>query len=259
MSPIVQSKDQPRKPKQDPGSGPLNAKQQLDALKRVQDEADRRVKLGMQIYRAAETHTQHQQSMLDTFNEEQDQLKEELHEDLTRSLHSYDQWVGKIDEDFTSALRQLEQRIDKLQAQWNDSQDQIDKMIRRSETLLEQNRTVAAAIQSRERTKIVGSVQPPSRGDAMAEIQSSADSAAKSLSAFAPSANPSGPPDFDPNQDDTGTKEMPTKAVKPSPAPGQTAVRHYQNIIETMDQSSGMGDGRLEIEDGGDTGHISRA
>lgn len=117
-------------------------KRQFEALKRVEDEANKRVQLGMQLYRAAESHTAHQQSLLDGFKEDQQRLKDELEQDVTRSLHAYDQWVGKIDEDFTNALKSLESRIDTLQDQWSASQQRIDDMMRRSEALLDQSRTL---------------------------------------------------------------------------------------------------------------------
>lgn len=124
-----------------PGTS-TDPRRQFEAIKRVEEEANKRVQLGMQLYRAAEAHTAHQQSLLDGFKQEQQQLKEDLEEDVTRSLHAYDQWVGKIDEDFTSALKGLQGRIDSLQEQWSQSQQRIDDMMRRSEALLDQSRTI---------------------------------------------------------------------------------------------------------------------
>ena len=126
--------------------GPLSVQQQAQALKRVQAQAEQRVRLGIRLYRAAEAHTARHRSLLDEFQDEQRRLKEELQEDVARSLHAYDQWVGKIDESFTNALKGLEQRIDNLQDEWGRSQEQIDAMMRRSEALLDQSRNMVNSV-----------------------------------------------------------------------------------------------------------------
>ncbi len=126
--------------------GPLTTKLQLLALQRIQEKAAKRVKLGMQLYRAAELHTVNHQSLLDSFKTEQQQLKEELQQDVARSLQTYDQWVGKIDENLTTAIRNLEGRINQLQKQWNDSKERIDTMIHRSESLMDQSRVMANSV-----------------------------------------------------------------------------------------------------------------
>ena len=126
--------------------GPLPTKPQLLALQRIQEKAAKRVKLGMQLYRAAEVHTVNQQSLLDSFKTEQQQLKEELEQDVAQSLQAYDQWVGKIDENLTTAIRNLEGRINQLQEQWNDSKERIDTMIHRSESLMDQSRVMVNSV-----------------------------------------------------------------------------------------------------------------
>ena len=87
-----------------------------------------------------------QQSLLDSFKTEQQQLKEELEQDVAQSLQAYDQWVGKIDENLTTAIRNLEGRINQLQEQWNDSKKRIDTMIHRSESLMDQSRVMVNSV-----------------------------------------------------------------------------------------------------------------
>ena len=132
--------------------GPLSAKQQLEAVQRVQAQAEQRVKLGLQLFKAAEAHTAHQQDVLQQVKAEQARHRSELQEDVTRSLHAYDQWVGQIDESFTRAIEQLNDKVDKLQTQWEQAQKQIESMVRRSEALLDQARYLVKSAGSPEPT-----------------------------------------------------------------------------------------------------------
>ncbi len=126
--------------------GPLSPKQQLEALRRTEEAAEERVKMGVQLFKAAEQHTVRQQAMVDQIKADQEHLREEIRADVARSMQAYDQWVGKMDEDFTGALKGLEKRIDDLQAQWTKSQERIDNMMRRSESLLDQSRSMVETI-----------------------------------------------------------------------------------------------------------------
>ena len=126
--------------------GRLSSKERLEALRRVQKEAEQRVTLGMQLYRAAEQHTVHHEALVADVKADQARLKVQLQDDIARSLQACDQWVGKIDEDFTSALKGLEQRIDNLQNQWSQSQQRINNMMRRSEAFLDQSREMVSSI-----------------------------------------------------------------------------------------------------------------
>ena len=111
---------------------PLTPEQQLDAISRVQSQAEARVELGLKLFKAAENHTRSQQKMLEQIKNEQQQLREQVNEDVARSLHSYDQWVGQMDESFTRSLQNLEAKIEKLQENWQSTQKRIEVMIERS-------------------------------------------------------------------------------------------------------------------------------
>lgn len=119
---------------------PISPTDQLIALKRVQAQAEQRVKLGVQLFKAAEAHTTGQQVAINDLKDEQQKLRSELHEDVTKSLHAYDQWVGRIDESFTRAMQKLEGKIDTLEENWQNTQTRIEAMLRRSEALLDQSR-----------------------------------------------------------------------------------------------------------------------
>lgn len=119
--------------------GPITPVQQLEALRRVQVQAEQRVKLGVQLFKAAEAQTTQHRIMMEKLKTEQDKFREQMHQDLARSLQTYDQWVGQIDDNLTATLQKLENRIEQLQEQWSGSQDRIQTMIHRSEALLEQS------------------------------------------------------------------------------------------------------------------------
>ena len=57
---------------------PMTPSQQLEALRRLQDQAEQRVKLGVELFRAAEAHTTYQDDLLAKIRSQQDRLVEEL-------------------------------------------------------------------------------------------------------------------------------------------------------------------------------------
>lgn len=119
---------------------PLTPEQQMQALKRVQAQAEQRVKLGMQLFKAAEARLSSQTDVLGQIKTLQTQLREQVNQDVAKSLHEYDQWVGQIDESFTTAIRKLEEKIDAVQANVANSEARIEHMLKRAEALLDQNR-----------------------------------------------------------------------------------------------------------------------
>lgn len=122
---------------------PLTPDQQLQALKRVQAQAEQRVKLGMQLFKAAEARLSSQTDVLSQIKTLQTQLREQVNQDVAKSLHEYDQWIGQIDESFTTAIRKLEEKIDAVQANVVSSEARIKNMLERAEALLDQNRELA--------------------------------------------------------------------------------------------------------------------
>jgi len=116
----------------------LTPSEQLDALRRVQAQAEQRVKLGVQFFKAAESRTDQFREMIEKIKTEQDTLREELRNDMTRSLRGYDQWLGEIDRNLTNAIETLENRVGKLQEEWAEAQTKIDGMLKRSEAMYDQ-------------------------------------------------------------------------------------------------------------------------
>jgi len=132
--------------------GPLTPTQQLEALRRVQAQAEHRIKLGLQLFKAAEAHATHQQRVIQQIKAEQANLRERLETDVTKSLHSYDQWVGKIDESFTRAMQALEAKIQGLESEWNAAQERMTTMVRRCEALMDQSRYMLDEVKRQQAT-----------------------------------------------------------------------------------------------------------
>jgi flagellar biosynthesis chaperone FliJ len=118
----------------------MSPEQQLEALQKVQAQAEQRVKLGMQLFKAAEAHTSQHRAILDEVKAEQSRFRDELTQDVTRSLHAYDQWVGQIDDTISDSIKSLEDKMDKLTSDWAKTQQRIESMMKRSEALLDQSR-----------------------------------------------------------------------------------------------------------------------
>jgi hypothetical protein len=122
--------------------GPLTPQQQLEAAQRVHAQAEHRVQLGLQLFKAAEARVVGQQAQLDQIKAEQDALRQRVETDVASSLHAYDQWVGQMDENFTRAIRGLEDRVDQLQQQWSATQTRLEEMMKRSQVMLDQSRAM---------------------------------------------------------------------------------------------------------------------
>ncbi|MFW6336868.1 MAG: hypothetical protein ACOC3G_07045, partial [Phycisphaeraceae bacterium] len=118
----------------------LTPEQQLEAIRKVQAQAEQRVKLGMQLFKAAEARMASQQDMVDKFRAEQNALRDQVQQDVAKTLQDYDQWVGRIDESFTHAIQRLEERLDGLDKSVAESDQRVEKMLERAEGMLEQTR-----------------------------------------------------------------------------------------------------------------------
>ena len=127
----------------------LTPQQQLEALRRVQNQAELRVKLGTQLFKAAEARVSQHQVLLDTVRAEQEQFRAKFSEDIVKSLQTYDRWVGQIEETLTDGLHELEAKIDKLQAQWTDKHEHAAALVVRSEALLNQGRDLLRSTQDK--------------------------------------------------------------------------------------------------------------
>lgn len=116
----------------------LTPQQQLEAIQRVEQQAQQRVKLGLQLFKAAEAHTASHRQILEQIQAEREKFRDELTQDVSKTLHAYDQWIGQMDESYTQAMLTLEQRINELDAKVNTSAAKLQAMLDQSQKLLAQ-------------------------------------------------------------------------------------------------------------------------
>lgn len=121
---------------------PLSVEQQAVALEKVQQQATQRVKLGQQLFEAADARLKQHQKVLDEINDQQTILREQVQDDVAKSLQSYDQWMGRIDESFTKSIRDINQRLDQLEDSVAGSQHEMQDMLAKAAALLEQTQTL---------------------------------------------------------------------------------------------------------------------
>ena len=142
---------------------PLTPEQQMQALKRVQAQAEQRVKLGMQLFKAAEARLSSQTDIVQQIKTLQKQLREQVNNDVAQSLHQYDQWIGQIDESFTTAIRKLEEKVDAVQANISKSEARMRDMLDRAEAMLDQSRCLLQqkSLKLPEMPKPTNHVAPP--------------------------------------------------------------------------------------------------
>ncbi|MEX2213709.1 MAG: hypothetical protein WD768_06255 [Phycisphaeraceae bacterium] len=120
--------------------------QKLDALRQVQSQAEHRVKIGTQLLKAAEAHTQHTRSYVEEVRAEQNELREKLEKDVAAALHQYDQWVGTIDENLTRRLEKIEHRLDAVELHWIELESRVSKLMKRSEALMDRSQAIIEVV-----------------------------------------------------------------------------------------------------------------
>jgi hypothetical protein len=213
---------------------PLSPTEQLEALRRVQAQAEQRVKLGLQLFKAAEAHATQQQTLIEEIKSEQQRLRAEVQEDVARSLHTYDQWMGRMDEDFTRAIKSLETKIEMLEAQWSHSQERMAAMMRRAEALLQQSQAMlekSARAQQPESTaiKLKLSTQEPqgSESDEPHRAMSSPLAIKLPPAGIAPDPSPSGPLSV-------SASSPPDEVAPPAGPPTPADVVSYSAILRKI-------------------------
>jgi hypothetical protein len=121
-------------------TGPLPPHQHADALRRAAAVAEQRIKLGAQLFKAAEARVAQYQELVDEIKSQQEQMRQQMQEEVQTSLAKYDDLVGSIDDSFTERVHVLEDKIDSLTSKWEESQKRIEQMMHRAESMLDQGR-----------------------------------------------------------------------------------------------------------------------
>lgn len=117
-----------------------SAQEQLNAVRRLQAQAEQRIQLGRQLFKAAEAHLASQQNLLAQVRSEQEALAQAIQADVARSLRQYDQWMGQQQQDVEGRLREMERRLAEMIEQWLSTEKRVDSFVRRAEALLDQGR-----------------------------------------------------------------------------------------------------------------------
>ena len=171
----------------------LTPEQKLEALRRVQSQAEERVKLGVKLFKAAEAHAASHREALDEVRAEQKKFHDDIRREVARTLQGYDQWMGQIDESYKGALMNIEQRIDdlderleRLQSKWERDEKRITQLLERSRSLLDESRQQHATptpnpspasvaqkpMQKSDQTPQAGTPAPPQQSGATENKQS---------------------------------------------------------------------------------------
>jgi hypothetical protein len=127
----------------------VTRQQEMEALRRVQAQAEQRVQLGLKLFRAAETQVFSYQHLLDRVKSHQQELRQRVKQDMADSLRQYDTRVGDVEDKVTSTLAQLEQRMSQLNHDWSEARQRLEAMMRRTEALLEHSRMLLEAADQR--------------------------------------------------------------------------------------------------------------
>jgi len=125
---------------------PMTPEQQAAALEKVQQQATQRVKLGQQLFEAADARLKQHQQVLEDINDQQQKLREQVQQDVAKSLQTYDQWMGRIDESFTGAIRELNSRLDQMELRVDASRGEMEAMIDKAAALLNQTQSLLAEV-----------------------------------------------------------------------------------------------------------------
>lgn len=123
---------------------PLSVEQQAAAIEKVQQQATQRIKLGQQLFQAADAKLKQHQDILKEIQDQQHILREQVQDDVAKSLQSYDQWMGKIDESFTGAIRRMNERLDQLELKIDASRGELEAMIENAAALIGQTQGLMA-------------------------------------------------------------------------------------------------------------------
>jgi len=148
-------------------SAPLTPEQHAEAVKRVQAQAEQRVKLGTQLFKAAEATIAEHVSAVEKARKQQHELREEIQQDVAKSLQAYDQWLGQIDEGFTNSIKKIEHRVDQLEQgclameeAWHETEQRLETLMVRAEAMVDASRDMLEQCDARLAAKPAAHPEP---------------------------------------------------------------------------------------------------
>lgn len=121
---------------------PSSRPSQETNLQRVQGQAEKRVKLGVQLLNAAQSQANRQQTLFDQMALQHQHLRDEVQHDIAKSLQTYDQWMASFDQRFTARLQAMEEKVDAMQQNWSVTEKQIASVVHLAQKLLDHTRSL---------------------------------------------------------------------------------------------------------------------
>lgn len=118
--------------------GPLSPMQQLEALRRVQLQAEQKLKLGTQLFKAAQTTASQHLAVVEQLRREQSDLRERMREDLEQSLGRFELRLNHAENGLTQGLDKVNERLERLESEWGQMQLRMEAMAARADALLMQ-------------------------------------------------------------------------------------------------------------------------
>jgi chromosome segregation ATPase len=120
----------------------LTTAQKLEALRKVQAQAEQRVKIGTQLLKAAEAQASQTQSYIEQVRAEQNELREKLEKEVASAMGQYERWIGSIDETLSNRMQQVEEKLASIDKQWEEAEQRVARLVKRAETMFDQSRTL---------------------------------------------------------------------------------------------------------------------
>ena len=147
-SPIKTREADQEKPPQRPLRPKLTPNQQLEALRRIQAQAESRVKLGVQLFKAAETYSTYQNDLLEQVRASLEHVQEQWHQDSVNQVQAYEKCIRQIDDRLVGMNQTLDDHLDKVRQLCSQTQQRVEVLVEQAQGCLGRCMTVAGSIRT---------------------------------------------------------------------------------------------------------------
>jgi len=138
---------------------PLDATKQLEAIRRVQSQAENRIKLGLQLFKAAEGHTSRRRDILEDIKTDQKNIRDQLQSEMVENFQRYEHRIDSFDDKVTRTIESLDKRIGQLQEEFAAAETRIQTLLQRAEQLLD---SPAPSVSPPDAIPVISSTDSPS-------------------------------------------------------------------------------------------------
>ena len=118
----------------------MSPQQQLESLRKAQRQAEQRVQLGMQLFKAAEARLSAGQDVVGQVRREQDALRDEMRREREEDASRYNKQLADVEQTTDARMAAVERQIARLQLDWQSTQDRLGEMMARCQAMLDQTR-----------------------------------------------------------------------------------------------------------------------